>query len=100
MANNGTVVIGIYSYYNTKRKSYVSHIYMIVPGNLIEINDDVKLYGSSFSKTRGVTKVPRILECGYEVSTNKDIKKGNDHPICRAMDAKRMVMSNFFKYIP
>ncbi len=92
MADNGTAVIGIYS--KTIEKS---HIIMIVPGGLMPIDNSVQLYGNSFT-IRGVSSVPRILECGYDVSKKKE--KGNNHPICRAMSANEIVISNFYKYVP
>jgi hypothetical protein len=70
---------------------------MITPGGLVDIskkeNDSPeKVWGKTFT-SEGITKVPRILECGQG-------KRENAAPLCRNVDRQgAQTRLKWFKYI-
>nr|HQH40167.1 hypothetical protein [Bacteroidales bacterium] len=75
-ADNGKIIIGVMLNSN----GTVGHIMIITPGGLKKINEHEQTWGYSFV-SRGIEKVPRVLECGH---TDRE----NEAPLCRNVDRR------------
>lgn len=87
-ADKGQIVIGVM----LNSSGTQGHTVMITPGGLISIASNEETWGDSFV-SEGITKVPRILECGGD-------KRENEAPLCRNVDRKGALNRlKWFKYI-
>jgi hypothetical protein len=104
MADEGNIIVG----------TYPGHVFMLVPGGLIDVVnnfhhtngktivephksnpkiEDGDKYGFCFTPKRGITSVPRILECGVNV-------KSSNAPIYANMDFTGATTKvKWFRYI-
>ena len=101
--DQGTIIIGTYK---------TNHVFMVVAGGIYEVVNNIEhtdgryldekykqkpileqsdKYGFSFA-TRGITKVPRILECGVTV-------KSSNAPLYANMDYNGALLIKWYKYI-
>ena len=88
-ADRGHIIIGVM----LDRKGISGHVVMITPGGLVEINEKTQRWGDSYT-TQGITKVPRVLECGGEGL------RENEAPLCLNVDRKgAQERMKWFKYI-
>jgi hypothetical protein len=75
-ADKGIIIIGVM----LNSRGTQGHVMMITPGGLIKINDKEQAWGKSFV-SRGINKVPRVLECGGKA-------RENEAPLCRNVDRR------------
>jgi hypothetical protein len=87
-ADRGHIVIGVM----LCSDNVSGHIVMITPGGLVNISTTTEKWGDSYIKG-GITKVPRVLECGQGV-------RENEAPLCKNVDRKgAQNRMKWFKYI-
>jgi hypothetical protein len=92
-ADKGFIVVGVM----LNRDGTQGHVMMITPGGMVDISrlpedPQEEKWGATFTSV-GITKLPRVLECG-------EGNRENEAPLCRNVDRKGALNRlKWFKYI-